>query len=147
MSIIVKCISCGAKNRIREELLSKKVLCGNCETQLPIDNISRIVVLTDQNFESFILNAPKPVLVEFWAEWSPPCKTIIPIMEEFSKMYPSIIVAKIDTEKNKITPRRFDIYSIPTQVLFENGKELKFLTGTFTTEKLESELKEWINEN
>ena len=127
MSFIVKCPKCGAKNKIKEELLEKNVLCGKCEQPLPLKDISRILKLSDSDFDAVILNVPKPILVEFWAPWSPPCKDFTPILEEFAKKHSSIIVAQINTENNKITTARFDVYSIPTLILFEKGKAKGYL--------------------
>lgn len=83
-------------------------------------NISQV---TDSSFESDVLKADKPVLVDYWAEWCGPCKLIAPILEEIAKDYDGRIkVMKMDIEANAATPPKYGIRGIPTLMLFKNGQ-------------------------
>ena len=83
-------------------------------------NISQV---TDASFESDVLKADKPVLVDYWAEWCGPCKLIAPILEEIAKDYDGRIkVMKMDIEANAATPPKYGIRGIPTLMLFKNGQ-------------------------
>ena len=84
--------------------------------------MSQIVYVTDDSFESEVLNADKPVLVDNWAEWCGPCKMITPILDEISDEYADKIkIAKINIDENPQTPPKYGIRGIPTLMLFRNG--------------------------
>jgi thioredoxin 1 len=78
---------------------------------------------TDQNFEQDVLKASGPVLVDFWAEWCGPCKMIGPVLEDVSTdMAGKLKVVKINIDENPMTPSKFGIRSIPTLIMFKDGK-------------------------
>ena len=81
-----------------------------------------IQTFTDGNFDSTVLKAAQPVLVDFWAEWCGPCKMIAPILDEIATEYSDKIkVAKLNIDENPQTPPKFGIRGIPTLILFKNG--------------------------
>jgi len=146
MSAIVKCPACGARNRVNEMNI-KKPLCGKCRSPLMLQQTSLPIHLTDVTFDNFIRKSHKPVLVDFWAGWCAPCRLLAPVLESFSQSQHSIIVAKLDTEQNPLIASKFQVFSIPTLLLFENGREVKRITGALPLQALEDHLKPWIRVN
>jgi len=89
------------------------------------DNLmsDKIVHVTDSSFQSDVLEADKPVLVDYWAEWCGPCKMIAPILTELADEYADKLkICKMDIDANQETPPRFGIRGIPTLMLFKNGE-------------------------
>ena len=82
-----------------------------------------ITNVSDDSFESDVLKADSPVLVDYWAEWCGPCKMIAPVLEEIAREYAGKIkVAKLNIDENTQTPRKYGIRGIPTLMLFKNGQ-------------------------
>ncbi len=85
--------------------------------------------VTDGNFSSEVLGADKPVLVDFWAEWCGPCRMVGPVVEEIAREYQNVKVCKLNVDENQSTPARYGVMSIPTLILFEDGKVKNKVTG------------------
>ena len=84
--------------------------------------MSEIVHITDATFESEVLKADSPVLVDFWADWCGPCKMIAPILDDVSKDYAGKLkVAKLNIDENPATPPKYGIRGIPTLMIFKSG--------------------------
>ena len=98
--------------------------------------------ITDSNFIETI-NSHKVVLVDFWAEWCGPCKKISPILDEISSEN-NLWVAKLNVDDNPIKAAEFSVSSIPTMILFENGKPVKTIIGAKPKHVLVEELSRWI---
>lgn len=82
-----------------------------------------IIAVTDSSFDNDVLKSELPVLVDFWAEWCGPCKMIAPVLEEIAKDYAGkLTIAKLNIDQNEATAPKFGIRSIPTLILFRNGK-------------------------
>tara|TARA_B100001175_G_C19461214_1_gene616608 strand:- start:895 stop:1215 length:321 start_codon:yes stop_codon:yes gene_type:complete len=102
------------------------------------------VDVTDENFETKVIRAEKPVLVDFWAEWCGPCKMVGPLLEEISdEMSDQITIAKHNIDNEPNTPTKFGVRGIPTMLLFKDG-ELKATKVGATTK---SNIVSWLKEN
>jgi thioredoxin 1 len=89
-----------------------------------------IVQITDQNFESTVVAAEKPVLIDFWATWCAPCKMLKPVIDELATEYEGrVIVAELDVDANPATASKFAVLSIPSLILFRGGKPAERIVG------------------
>ena len=95
--------------------------------------------VSDASFESDVLKAGTPVLVDYWAEWCGPCKTIAPILDDVAKQYAGkLTVAKLDIDANPGTPAKYGIRGIPTLILFKNGVNVAQKVGALAKGQLTS---------
>lgn len=101
-----------------------------------------VLDVNDGNFESEILKADKPALVDFWAPWCGPCKAIAPVMEELEETYgENIIFARCNVDNSPNTPAQYSIRAIPTLILFQNGKVADQVVGAVPKSHLEAFVK------
>ncbi len=104
-----------------------------------------ILTLSDQTFDESVGAASNPVLVDFWAEWCGPCKMIAPVLEDIAREHPqSITIAKLNVDDNPDVTRRFDVMSIPTLIVFQDGAPKKRLVGAKGKAQLLQELAEFL---
>ena len=100
------------------------------------------MIINNNNFEESI-KAHKVILIDFWAEWCRPCKMFSPILDEISTEY-SIWIGKINVDENKEKSLEYNIVSLPTTIVFENGKEVKRILGAKAKHMMLKELNQWI---
>ena len=94
--------------------------------------MAKPIEVTDSNFEQEVINSDIPVIVDFWAIWCGPCKMIAPIMEEFASEYDGKIkIAKLDVDNNPNVAVKYGIRSIPTVLLFKDGKIIEQIIGAY----------------
>jgi thioredoxin 1 len=98
--------------------------------------------VTDDSFEMEILKSDKPALVDFWATWCGPCRALGPIIEEVAERFKdSVKVTKLNIDENPKVTAQFGVMSIPTLILFKDGKPLERLVGLVPKERLEDFVK------
>lgn len=122
--MVSKCVSCGTKNRVKSTPDGKLPVCGNCGSKLPW-----LVHASDASFDKEV-NVPILALVDFWAPWCGPCRTIAPALEEMSReLAGQLKIVKLNVDENPNISSRFRVMSIPTLKLFKDGKEIDTFIG------------------
>lgn len=91
--------------------------------------MSSIIHVTSENFEKEILQSDKRVLIDFWATWCGPCQMIAPVIEQFAEEHPEYAVGKINIDEQNELAMKYDIMSIPTLLVLDNGKEVNRSEG------------------
>lgn len=100
---------------------------------------------TDSNFETDVLKAPTAVLVDFWAEWCPPCRALAPKLEEIAQeMQGKVDVRKVNVDNNPNVASKFGVVSIPTMILFKDGRQMDKIVGNHPKENIVSILNKYI---
>jgi thioredoxin 1 len=103
--------------------------------------MSNTVPVTDSTFDEVVLKSANPVLVDFWATWCRPCQMVAPILEELTQEYTGkLTIAKMDVDQNQQTAAKFHVMSIPTMIIFKEGKPVANIVGFKPKDKLKQEL-------
>jgi thioredoxin 1 len=103
------------------------------------------MTVDDATFETEVLNAAKPVLVDFWAPWCGPCRLVSPVVEAVGEAHADkIATAKVNTDENQQLAMRYSIFSIPTLIVFRDGREAARLVGYMPQAAMEERLREFL---
>ena len=128
----IRCSSCGQKNRVGKLKEGQKAVCGKCKTPLPVPTEQAAggepIVITDTNFDSVVRDGT-PIVVDFWAPWCGPCRTIAPTIEAMARERGDVRFGKLNVDENPRTAGRFMVSGIPTLILFNDGAEQDRLQG------------------
>lgn len=136
----ITCPDCGAINRIPEDKMNQPGQCGKCKSPLFTGSVSD---LGDADFQRFIAKNDLPVVVDFWASWCGPCQMMAPIFKEVAAAMPyQARFAKVNTEHAQQTAAKFAIRSIPTLMVFKNGKIVDQMAGALPAQQL----KQWVHQ-
>jgi len=100
----------------------------------------KITEVSDANFQAEVIEADKPVLVDFWAPWCGPCRVVAPVLEEIANERDDVRIVKLNVDENQQTAAAFQVLSIPTMILFKNGQVAKKVIGAYPKKRLEAEL-------
>jgi len=141
-NIIIKCDSCGVKNRVPLSKTGDKPVCGKCGAALNIKDSPGVPVdITDQSFEREVLSCPGVVLVDCWAPWCGPCRMVAPVLEELASEYRGRVkIVKLDTDENPKTAMKYNIRSIPTMLIFKGGEQVDTVVGALPKQEIEKRL-------
>ncbi len=142
--MLVTCPNCGAKNRTDPaKAAGGQPVCGRCRRPLPVTAAaSGPQVVSDADFDAFLASAgDRPVLVDFWATWCPPCRMLAPIIDELAREAGErYLVGKLDTDHNPATAGRYGISALPTVVIFRNGQVVDRLVGLQSKQAITAKL-------
>lgn len=145
---VAVCRHCGAKNRIDESrLANSEAKCGRCGEKLESGSASeqdsKPINITDQTFEREVLQTTgRPILVDCWAPWCPPCRMIAPLLDQLAaESHGSYRIAKLNIDENPQVSSRFQISSIPTMLIFKDGKLVDRLIGAHPKQTIAERLR------
>ena len=123
----VVCPHCLSVNNVPQKDSYKKANCGKCKKSL-LD--TKPLELTEANFDEVLVNSDIPVIIDFWAPWCGPCKMMGPVFEKTATKFPlKTLFVKVNTENEQNLGARFGIRSIPTLMIFKDGKEVHRVSG------------------
>lgn len=136
---VMRCPSCAQANRVPPLGSGKRAVCGKCRT--PLDTQGPIT-LTDANFKDAI--AKGAFVVDFWAAWCGPCRTIAPILDQLAAERTDVRIGKLNVDENPRTSAAFQVQGIPLLVFFRDGVEKGRLTGAVPRAQIENAIARYL---
>lgn len=130
---LFRCPACRTRNRIPADHAGQPGKCGKCGGVLKTGDlfIPQPIMITDANFNEKVLQSPVPVLVDCWAPWCSACTMVGPVITELAAEFKGWFrIGKLNVDANPVTASRFDTRSIPTLLIFDNGRLRDTLVGT-----------------
>jgi thioredoxin 2 len=140
--MIIRCLHCGTKNRMPEDRINDSPKCGKCAAPLVEGGEQeRPVDVTDATFSKEVISSARSVLVDCWAPWCAPCRILAPILDDLAHKYAGgVKIAKLNVDENPLIASQYAIQSIPTMLLFKDGKMVNRLVGAMSKEEIERRL-------